>query len=1216
MGEAQSSDRGTRGVLTAVLVLVTIGSLLAAARFSGLAEDASESAAAERGARREADQARSVAEQARKAAETARATAEGETYHAMLSEVKALRAGHQLGWRDEALGNLARLATMPTPRRDLVELRTEAVACLGETDVVEAARLEGFRRGVWSLEFSPDSGALATAASNGDLDLWGVSSRQFSWQVVDPVGQRSPTTWPTAGDPLIHVRFLPDGSLVRTTWRHCVEFLDASGEPSARAPIVGGEAQPVGLEIDRQGRLLAVGWGDGRIELHDLATGTLRRTIQGDPRTFALSPDGRWLALAGPNNRVQIQTTDDGGPPVRLGAHQAKITSLVFSRDGATLASTSWDQTATLWNVAGREERVTLRGHKERVTDLAFSPDGNWVATTSQDYTARIWDARTGQTLAVLPGSGFMWRVEFSPNGQYLAVGESNRFVRLYQIRGRRERRLLVGHVNGTRTLAFHPRLARLASGADDHAIIVWDTESGRPVRHWSAHEAFVGGLGYSPDGSLLVSACGYDGHSDARVWDAETGSLLRTLPDHSAGVYSMAFDPSGRRVATGDTSGLLIVWDVATGRILRRETVGPSWIWSIAFLDEGRRLVTEVSFGPIVVYDLEGTDPPRRVAVPGGMRRFVVDHTRNDLIVAGNGGMLTRVSLRDLAVGHHLDKGHEGNIESLALHPGGRLLATGGLTDRRIILRDAETFEPLLILPIWTGKVRDLAFDSSGRWLAIAGADSDVGLWDLGLVRDELAALGLAWDQPAPAVVSTTDLAPARERTRPPVAVIRPGKIDGAEFEKANALDRAGLAAIEQGRFADATAAFQEASDRFQSLRRSSPGDLQLARLHAMSLGFLAVSLHDQKQPAQALAHARESLAVYERMNPPNPGDLYNMARACALVSALNDQGSPEEREKFATRAVEYLRRAIEGDQPGIRPLVGSNRDLDPLRTRADFQDMMTDAGFPRDPFAQPSPLAFFETLSSSEQQQLATLSQAIEHEPASFEGWYARGNFFAQRGEWGSSLTDFRKALEIKPVTTWEGSGFNWTGFAMRAAVVLIKAGDLDGYHRLARSMFEQFAETSNPSVGERTAKVILLFPPPKTELNRLERMTQLAVDQRQDNPYIGWFQMARGMAAYRSGDFVKAGEWLQKASKGNNGPDHACTCKSYLAMTEFRLGHADHARFLLLEAGKLNAPRTAVTKMGATWSDIWIAEIAHREAEALINPPSSPAIEPARP
>ncbi len=1196
------------GALTAVLVVVTIGSLLAANRFANMAERQGNSATAERSARLDADRARATAE-------TARVAAQAETYHAMLSEVKALRAGHPLGWRDDALGNLARLATMPSPRRDLVELRTEAVACLGESDVVEVARLQGFRGTIWSLDFSPDSRALATATTNGDLHLWDVASRQHSWQVVDPAGGDAPSGWPAAGDPHIHVRFLPEGSLARTTWRHRVEFLDASGRPSTRSPIVGGAAQPVGLELDRQGQGLAVGWNDGRIGLHDAATGALRRTIRGDPRIFALSPDGLWLALPGPDNAVQIQPTDGDGPPVTLGRHRAALISLVFSPDGATLASTSWDQTATLWDVARREERVTLRGHKEKVTDLAFSPDGNWVATASQDYTTRIWDARTGQTLAILPGTWFMQTVTFSHDGQYLAVTGNNGFGNLYQIRGRRERRLLAGHKNGTQCLAIHPRLGRLASGADDHAVIVWDAESARPVQRWSAHQHYVSGLAYSPDGSLLASASGGDGALDVRVWDAGTGALRRTLSGHAAGVRSLAFDPSGRRLATGDSSGVLIIWDLTTGRILRRETVGPSWIWSIAFIDGGRRLVTEVSSGPVVLYDLEGADPPRRIAVPGGMRRFVVDRTRKDLIVAGNGGILTRVSLPDLAAGHHLDKGHDGAIESLALHPGGRLLATGGGTDRRIILRDAETFEPLLTLPTWTGMVKDLAFDATGRWLAMVGADSDVGLWDLGLVREELAAVGLAWDQPPPPVVSATDLTSSGGRFRTQVPVIRPGNIDGAEFNKAQGLWLAGLADFEQGRFADAAVALQQASDRFQSLRRSNPNDALLTRLHGMSLGFLAGSLRDLKRPGEALARFRDTLAVYQSMSTPSPGDLYNIACSCSMVSVLDDRGSPDVREEFATRAVEHLRRAIEGNQAGILPMVASDRDLDPLRTRADFRDMMAEVSFPRDPFKQPSPLAFFESLSATEKLELINRSGEIEREPAGFQTWRARGDFFARRGKWASALTDFRKALELHPPREWPDSDAD-SVFALSTGVALLQAGDLDGHRRFARAMLDRLAESNDPRIADAAAKVNLLRPPPAEDLNRVEALAQRSVDLGEGSGFIGWFQLVRGMAAYRAGEFAKAVEWLEQAGASDHGREHRSTWRSYFAMAEFRLGHAEHARSLLLEASELIVGRAAQKDAGDYWHDLWIADMARREADGLINPSSFRAARPAKP
>ena len=241
--------------------------------------------------------------------------------------------------------------------------------------------------------------------------------------------------------------------------------------------------------------------------------------------------------------------------------------------------------------------------------------------------------------------------------------------------------------------------------------------------------------------------------------------------------------------------------------------------------------------------------------------------------------------------------------LSRLALHPDGKLLATGGGTDRRIILRDAATFEPLLTLPTWTGMVKDLAFDATGRWLAIAGADSDVGLWDLGLVRDELAAAGLAWDQPCRRGPTPTGLASATGgRSRPAIPVIRPaGAIGPAEFEKARGLVQSGVAASQQGRFADAVLDLQQASDRLLAHCDGPARDEPLpARLHGMSLGVLASTLRDLKRPGEALARFRESLAVYESMDSPNPGDLYNMACACAMISALSDRSSPDDREKL----------------------------------------------------------------------------------------------------------------------------------------------------------------------------------------------------------------------------------------------------------------------------------------------------------------------------
>ena len=703
-----------------------------------------------------------------------------------------------------------------------------------------------------------------------------------------------------------------------------------------------------------------MGWNDGRIALYDLATGEQTSSLAGNARAVALSPDGQRLALVSSGGAVELHPIERHGPAVTMARPHGWVGYLAFSPDGTILGGTLSDQTAVLWDVAGRKEPLILRGHKENVSKLAFSPDGEWVATTSNDYTTRIWDVHNGQVLAVVPGPWFMDAVAFSPDGNYLAISAmvNARTVSLYQLRGRREGRRLVGHTFGTQSLAFHPRLAWLATGADDCDIIVWDLGAGRPLRQWRTAETWVAALAFSPDGSLLASGNGNmwdDSLFDypVAIWDAATGAR-RALHGQPKGVATLAFDRSGRRVASSGQDGTLIVWDVATGSVLRRETIGSGSAVSIAFLGDGRHLVGSVT-GQVALVDLEGKEPTRRVGLPHGWGRFVVDAGRSHLIVGGADGALCAMSLPGLSLGQERPKTHDGSVWSLALSPDGRILATGG-EDRRVVLHDPETFEPWLTFPEWTGVVKELAFDHSGSTLAFVGADSDVAVWDLKRVHDDLSALGLAWDQPAPTVAGDSGNVSEDEHARSAVPVIQPRNTDPVAYEIARGLVQSGASAFENGRLDEAIRDLEQARDRLKTLIQAAPGDRRAASSLALSLGFLGSAHRDKHQPAEALSSLQEARRVLENVLQPAAMDLYNLACTYAGLSTLAESGpSPPtsaKRENLADRAMEALGRALAAGMTDYA-LMDRDHDLDPLRERPDFRALILDRGFPSNPLA-----------------------------------------------------------------------------------------------------------------------------------------------------------------------------------------------------------------------------------------------------------------------
>ena len=126
--------------------------------------------------------------------------------------------------------------------------------------------------------------------------------------------------------------------------------------------------------------------------------------------------------------------------------------------------------------------------------------------------------------------------------------------------------------------------------GHVDNTIIVWDAETGEPVRTLTGHSADVVSVAWRPDGRQLAS-----GSQDNTiiVWDAETWEPVRTLTGHSADVRSVAWRPDGRQLASGSSDNTIIVWDAETWEPVRTLTGHSDAVSSVAWRPDGRQLAS-----------------------------------------------------------------------------------------------------------------------------------------------------------------------------------------------------------------------------------------------------------------------------------------------------------------------------------------------------------------------------------------------------------------------------------------------------------------------------------------------------------------------------------------------------------------------------------------------------------------------------------------------
>ena len=161
--------------------------------------------------------------------------------------------------------------------------------------------------------------------------------------------------------------------------------------------------------------------------------------------------------------------------------HLKEVHGLAFSPDGKRLASSSWDHTIKLWDVAGGNELQTLRGHPAFVDCVSFSGDGKRLASASWRRDVRVWDAESGNELLNVANGGN--RVAFNPDGRQLAAVSVDHIVKILDAANGHSSRRFLGHNEKVNALAFDPDGNRLATASWDKTVKIWDTQVDQKAR-------------------------------------------------------------------------------------------------------------------------------------------------------------------------------------------------------------------------------------------------------------------------------------------------------------------------------------------------------------------------------------------------------------------------------------------------------------------------------------------------------------------------------------------------------------------------------------------------------------------------------------------------------------------------------------------------------------------------------------------------------------
>lgn len=302
--------------------------------------------------------------------------------------------------------------------------------------------------------------------------------------------------------------------------------------------------------------------------------------------------------------------------------------------------------------------------------------------------------------------------------------------------------------LGGLQSLTLHPDGRRIVAGDSNGLLWLWQMPEQSVTLIPTQQQNLIRAAQFSPDGKWLAYTTRYQGTS---LWDVEQEKPHGEIPKLDS--IALAFSPDSR-ILVGTIDDEILLWDVAAQRLLPSLMANGHNVLDLAFTPDGRWLISTDSAGFVSVWDWRQARLHHGWQAAATEVRHLAVHPQGTHIA---GHILNRgIKVWTLA-GEEIPSGlpDTGYFNGLAFSPDGEWLAGAG-HQGLVHLWQAKTGQLVRLLRGHTHFVEGVAFFPHNQWVVSTSSDRTIRIWDvasgrqlyeLSGYRRSIAALALAPD-------------------------------------------------------------------------------------------------------------------------------------------------------------------------------------------------------------------------------------------------------------------------------------------------------------------------------------------------------------------------------------------------------------------------------------------------------------------------------------